>query len=325
VLAQEVLGEVLSFWGGTHMGRPVRHLEPESCYFVTARCTQARLLLRPSSETNALLGGALARAVALYGVELFGYVVASNHLHLLVRAPKGNLPKFMQYLLANAAKKIGRLVSWRGCFWERRYSAEPVLDDEAMVGRLRYILSHGVKEKLVRRCSHWPGLSCLSQLLGNRVRRFQWYDWTKRWKWTADELKGRELLDQRWAREVELEVKPLPSWAHLPEEVQRERVCELVASIESDGTLSGGGVLGGKAVLSQQPHRRPVHIKRTPRPLCHASTREGWEYYRELYAGFIAAFREASKRWRSGKLGTLFPELAVRPFLWPGTISASAA
>jgi hypothetical protein len=37
-------------------------------------------------------------------------------------------------------------VDWNGGFWERRYSAEPVLDDVALVGRLRYVLAHGVKE-----------------------------------------------------------------------------------------------------------------------------------------------------------------------------------
>jgi REP element-mobilizing transposase RayT len=307
------------------MGRPVRHLEPGSYYFVTARCLQARLLMRPSKDTNALLGGTLARSVELHGVELFGYVFASNHLHLLVRAPQGNLPHFMQYFLSNAAKKVGRLVSWRGCFWDRRYSAEPVLDDDALVGRLRYILSHGVKEGLVRRCSEWPGLSSLVQLLGDRVRHFQWFDWTQRWKCAADEAKGRGLLDPRWARAVVLTLKPLPCWAHLPEEGQRERVAELVASIESEGRLEGTGVLGAKAVLTQEPHRTPNTIKRTPRPLCHASTRARWEQYRELYLSFVAAFREASKRWRSGKLGTLFPRLAVRPFLWPHALAASPA
>jgi REP element-mobilizing transposase RayT len=307
------------------MGRPVRHFHPDGYYFVTARCFQARLLLVPSDETNALVGGTLARAVALHAIELFGYVVASNHLHLLLRAPRGNLPSFMQYLLSNTAKKVGRLVSWRGGLWERRYSAEPVLDDDAMVGRLRYILSHGVKEGLVPRCSQWPGLSCLLQLVSMRVRRFQWFDWTRRWKCTPNELKGRALLDERWAREVELELKPLPCWANLPETVRRQRVSELVASIERDGRVSGTGVLGRKRVLSQRPHRRPANIKRSARPLCHASTQEGRNGYRELYASFVATFREASKRWRAGQLGAFFPRFSVRPFLWPQAFSAGPA
>lgn len=298
------------------MGRPIRFFQPQSCYFVTARCFQARLLLRPSTETNALIGGTLARAVKLYGVELFGFVVASNHLHLLVRASKGNLPNFMQYLLSNVAKKVGRLVAWRGGLWERRYSAEPVIDDEAMVGRLHYILSHGVKEGLVKRCVEWPGLSCLGQLLGDTVRCFDWFDWTARWR-ASPRNPSSQLLDERWARPVQLELSPLPCWADLSANQRRERVSELIRSIEQHGSHSGGGVLGRRQVMSQRPHGRPRGIKRTPRPLCHASTREGWKDFRELYRSFAAWFSEASRRWRSGQLRAQFPPFAVRPFLWP--------
>ena len=35
------------------------------------------------------------------------------------------------------------MTDWSGGFWERRYSAEPVLDDTALAGRLRYVLAHG--------------------------------------------------------------------------------------------------------------------------------------------------------------------------------------
>ena len=80
----------------------------------------------------------------------------------------------MQYLRANLSRKVGGLVDWSGGFWERRYSAEPVLDDEALVGRLRYVLAHGVKESLVERSAEWPGLTCLPRLLSPARRVFQW-------------------------------------------------------------------------------------------------------------------------------------------------------
>ncbi|WP_395835584.1 hypothetical protein [Archangium violaceum] len=91
------------------------------------------------------------------------------------------LASFMQYLRSNLFRKVGRLVDWSGGFWERRYSAEPVLDDEAMVGRLRCVLAHGVKEGLVERSAEWPDPTCLPLLLGPARRLFQWFSWTKRW------------------------------------------------------------------------------------------------------------------------------------------------
>ena len=148
------------FKAGAIMARPIRMLNAAEIFFVTVRCYQRRYLLRPSTDTNELLGGVLARAVRLHGVELFAFSIISNHIHLLVRAPRGNLPRFMQYLATNVSKKVGRLVRWGGSFWGRRYAAEPILDETALLGRLRYVLSHGVKEGLVRRCRDWPGLSC---------------------------------------------------------------------------------------------------------------------------------------------------------------------
>ena len=147
------------------MAWPLRMFDSKGIYFVTVRCFQGRLLLRPSRQTNDVLAGVLARAARLSSVELFAFVFASNHVHLIVRAPNGNLPRFMQFLLTNVSKKVGWLVRWRGSFWEHRYSAEPILDDEAFVGRVRYVLAHGVKERLVRRCGDWPGLSSLPMML----------------------------------------------------------------------------------------------------------------------------------------------------------------
>ena len=147
------------------MGRGLRMYEADGYYFVTARTFQSRLLLRPTPQLAEVIGGVLARASRTTGVQLCGFVAASNHVHLLCRARDGALSRFMQYVLANISKKAARLVGWRGQFWERRFSAEPVLDDGALEGRLKYILAHGVKEGLVRRVAQWPGLSCLPQLL----------------------------------------------------------------------------------------------------------------------------------------------------------------
>src|SRR5215475_6034768 len=91
--------------GRPNVPRPLRMLNPSEIFFVTVRCFQGRYLLRPSTETNQVLGGVLSRAVRLHGVELFSFSVISSHLHLVLRAPRGNLPGFMQYLLTNVSKK----------------------------------------------------------------------------------------------------------------------------------------------------------------------------------------------------------------------------
>jgi hypothetical protein len=113
------------------------HLQHELRGGETSKCFQGRLLLHPSMEVNEVVGGVLARAVqqSAGNVRLHAFTFASNHFHLLVWARGAALAGFMQYLRANLSRKVGRLVDWSGGFWERRYSAEPVLDDEALIGR----------------------------------------------------------------------------------------------------------------------------------------------------------------------------------------------
>jgi len=285
-------------------------------FFVTVRCFQGRYLLRPSPETNEVLGGVLSRAVRLHGVELFSFSVISSHIHLVIRAPRENLPTFMRYLLTNVSKKVGRLVRWSGSFWERRYSAEPILDETALLERVRYVLSHGVKEGLVRRCRDWPGLSCLQLMLDGQPRSFRWFNWTRRTSGNSRRVR-RTLLDSRWAEPEELQLTPLPNQALQRPQALRGFLRRAVRAIEEQGSRQFGTVLGRLGVLKQRPHTRPPSLKRKPRPLCHSSVLELREAFRERYRKFVEEFRQASIRWRSGDLTAVFPQSAIKPFVWP--------
>jgi REP element-mobilizing transposase RayT len=302
------------------MGRRLRYFEPEHCYFVTARCFQARLLLRPSPSTNALVGGILARAARLHAVELFAFVFASNHVHLLVRAPKGNLPGFMQFLLGNIARKVAPMVPWQGRLWERRYSAAPVLDSDALDDRLRYILAHGVKEGLVKRCSEWPGLSSLGQLLGNAVRPASWFNWSRRARMKASQR--AERLDSRLAEPEQLEVRPLPGWEDMSEQERVNRVRAVVADIERQAAKEHPTPLGVAEVLAQHPYKRTIRPRRGPAPLCHTSDPKLRTSFREAYADFVRAVRSGAAQAR-GRLVALIPRYDVRLFLWPSAVAAA--
>ena len=306
------------------MAYPLRMFDPQTIAFMTARCIQARLLLRPSNETNEVLGGVLARAARLMEVEVFAYGFASNHLHLLVRAPRGNLPKFMQFVLANIARKVGWLVRWRGTFWERRYSASPVLDEEALHERLRYILSHGVKEGLVRKVRDWPGLSCLRMLVRGSRRTFRWFAWSKRWS-SRRERAATDRFHERWTERETLELTVLPHWVNTPPKRRARWVLEMVRAAEREAEAAHEHVLGRANVLGQNPHYRPKRPKRSPRPYCHATHAADRIAFIEDFHAFVASFRAASARWRQGDLTVEFPPGAVRPFLWPRGQMAIAA
>lgn len=283
-------------------------------YFLTIRCLQARLFLRPSERTNEILGGVLARAARLAGVEVFAFVFASNHVHLLVRAPQGNLPQFMQHLLTNVSKKVGALIGWRGAFWERRYSAEPVLDEDALLGRIRYILSHGVKEGFVASCQEWPGLSSLSMMLDGEPRRFRWFHWSDRWR-ERKLGKPSQRFDENCSRLEQLVLASIPHSAFREPTSRQQTLERLLQAIHEHGAALHKRFRGRAWVLAQRPQHRPERPARTPRPLCHTSSRNLLEEFREKARAFTTAFMTASQRWRSGDFSASFPKGANRPMV----------
>lgn len=295
------------------MGRPVRRYEGQEIYFVTARTFQGRLFLRGHTRTNDVIGGVLAMAIKKYQVELYGFVVASNHLHLLVRARDGALSAFMQFLLGNIARKVGRLVDWKGALWERRFSAEAVLDDDAVLGRLKYILAHGVKEGLVRRVREWPGLSCVVQLLHGTALTFRWFHWNRRWLKGKLRAGGQDPFSDEWAENVSLRLTVPDVLARLSPAMRQETIRGFISHVEREGRALHKTVLGVARVKAQHPQKRPKTLERAPRPLCHSAHQAIRKAYMVAYRAFFAAYKAASARFRSGDLNVEFPPFAFRP------------
>lgn len=292
-------------------------------WFITCRTIQARKLMTPTSPlVREVCGGVLAKAVAMYGVRLHAYVFLSNHLHLIVRAQGRPLALFMKYLLGNLSKKLGPLSKpepgWWNRFWERRYTASPVLDEAALEERLRYVVAHGVKEGLVARTADWEGLHCAAQLVDEQPLTFNWFNWTKRWE--ARTRKDGGLSPQlapygdELAEKVPLELEPLPHWASEAPGRRQRRMRELIADIERS-VAPPTPPLGPEAVRTQSMEPCPRR-KRGRRPLCHASSSEARDEFRGFYRAFCRAFREAAKKWLLGDVGAEFPLGSFKPHVY---------
>ena len=294
------------------MPKPIRSFDPDRVYFVTNRTLQGRLLMTPSPRINDLIGGVLARAVRRHDVELFAFVFVSNHFHLLLRAKEGQFSEFMGYLQGNIAREIGRQVDWRGKFWDRRFSAEPILDDEALVDRLGYIFAHGVKEGLVDRSRQWPGLTCIPELVDGKRRRFSWIDRSAIFKLRK---LGQAVRERDHTELNSLGVCPLPSWADARVEDRKRLARRVLLSSEKCARTERGerAAAGARAVRCQDPHSRPQRSRRSPRPHCHCSSRRAYKEYRSAKREFVSAYLVASQRFREGDLGVEFPPYCYRP------------
>jgi hypothetical protein len=295
---------------------------PGEIYLVTMRCLQGRFLLRPSEQTNEVLGGVLARAVRLTGVEVFAFAFASTHMHLLVRAPGGtclaSCSTFDQHLEEGwLPDRLAR------CVLGAKVLAQPVLTRRRSWSG-SHVLAHGPKEGLVRKCSEWPGLSCLKLLLDRRPRRFRWFDWTRRSS-SRDASRKNSRFDDCWAEPEELVLTPLPIAAFQTRGATGRFLRRATEAIEREAAGTYQRVLGVAGVLRQRPQHRPARLERKPRPLCHTTVAALREEFRERYRAFAAAFREASSRWTAGDFRAQFPDRAFRPFVWPPSPPAALA
>ena len=91
----------------------------------------------------------LATAQERYGVRVYGYVLMSNHYHMLVHAPDLNLSPFMRDLQSPFTKRVNRLRDRRGSLFPERFSCEEITDGLSLFIVLRYILLNPVRAGLV--------------------------------------------------------------------------------------------------------------------------------------------------------------------------------
>ncbi len=298
------------------MGRPLRRQAPGQYYLITSRCHQARFFLRPDRSLNHAVLEWLTRAQHRFPeLRILAVCVLSNHLHLVVHDRKGQLAAWASYFLGNLARAVNRLRGRSGVFFERRYAAEPILDDEALVDRLVYTVTNPVAAGLCRRSDQWPGIVLFAR--GSRRQEIPV-------SWTDRDRERRERARTRHRGEAPPGSETFRVDSHLvidPMVTERGGSGDagLMVGIEArEGELAaergqaGLRPLGRSRVLSQSWHAAPRHPKRGRRPLCHAADPALRERFREAFRAFVDLYREASERLREG-VSTAFPDWSFPP------------
>ena len=170
------------------------------------------------------------------------------------------LSDFMCYFNGNLAKEIGRRTGWKEKVWGRRYQAIVISDEEEVqVARLRYVLSHGVKEGLVARVEEWPGVHCAVPLMTGAAVEGTWFDRTREYN---ARLRGKELEKGESASTGGRPAEPAPllaapgarrSIAARIREIVRE-IDESAAAARAESLIPP---LGPDGVRAQNPETRP--------------------------------------------------------------------
>lgn len=298
------------------MGRPLRWLRPKTLWFCTNRCHQRRFLLRPDSEANAIFLLALGRALRRHtGVRLNAAVTVSNHWHLLLRDEQSQLSDFMRDFETAVAKGINQLREREGRVFERRFSAEPVLDTAAAIGRLLYVVLNPTEAGLVSRFEDWPGVLLFAKGGEPVEHGVRWFNEKRCLQVRREALGTGHQVDPRafWEEET-LVVHPLEGLAD--ENVTPVQILERVREAEQACARARDGqpVLGAATVARQDPRARPRRFNRSRRPICHASTDAHYRTYHEIFREFCKRFWVAAESLRHGDGRQAFPVYSFPPW-----------
>jgi putative transposase len=79
------------------MARPLRISYPGAFYHVTSRGNEQKDVFKSKRDREKFLEY-LGSATKRYGAVIHAYCLMSNHYHLLLETPEGNLPQIMRHV-----------------------------------------------------------------------------------------------------------------------------------------------------------------------------------------------------------------------------------
>ncbi len=132
------------------MPRPLRVEFPDALYHVTARGVQGMPIVMDDHDCVRWMEY-LKAAVLQFGLELYAFVLMTNHFHIFVATPLANLHKVMQYLNGAYAMYFNVRHKRGGHLFERRYHAILVEDQGHYTEVSRYVHLNPVRAGLVER------------------------------------------------------------------------------------------------------------------------------------------------------------------------------
>ncbi|MDB4956674.1 MAG: hypothetical protein JWO36_4243 [Myxococcales bacterium] len=255
-------------------------------------------LLRPDDETNNAFIYCLGVAAQRYGIEVILPVAESNHHHTTIFDRDGREPEFTAHfhqLLARCQN------AYRGR-WENFWSSEPactvrLIGRDTVIAKLIYAASNPVKDRLVTRVHHWPGVNGYTNLIFGR---------------SLEATRPRHFFSEDGAmpEKVTLHLKIPPELGPAQDIINavRKGVESVEAAVAAERRQTGTRVLGRRAVRDQSWSDSPqsTEPRRNLRPRFAAADPETRIGALLHYRAFLDAYRDARDRWVSGQ-AALFP------------------
>ena len=268
---------------------------------MTRRCTQRQFLLRPSPLANQIFRYCVAYAAEKAEVVIHAICTLSNHHHVVLTDPKGNLPVFAEWFHKYTAKCLNvSLGRWENLWSSHPYSAVRLESIDDMLDKILYTMLNPVSACLTPTAEQWPGVISLPD----------------------DYLKGPVVVERpavyfskkgKMPATITLNIVP----PKCMEEATTEEFVEMLseelklrqADICRQHRLANRQFLGREAVLNQDPFSSPQSFapRRTLNPRIGA--KDKWRRIEAIgrLQTFLVEYRDALKKWKQGHYDVVFP------------------
>ncbi len=158
------------------MARKLRVQYEGALYHITARGVEQRVIFDDDKDREHFIGS-IANGVKEYGVRLYLYCLMTNHFHLLLETPCGNLSSFMHKIQTAHTVYYNRRHNRCGHLLQGRFGSKLVDGDEYLDRLSRYLhlnpiyIARNIKKPLEERIrilrnykwSSFPGYAGLAE------------------------------------------------------------------------------------------------------------------------------------------------------------------
>ena len=137
------------------MPRQPRYFEPGGFYHVTARGNGGTEIVVDDWDRSMFVN-VLARVATRFSIHIRAWCLMTNHYHLAIETPRGDLSSALQYLNGVYARHFNERHERTGHVFGGRYRATVIDGEEHLEAACRYILLNPVRAGLVALPEEWP-------------------------------------------------------------------------------------------------------------------------------------------------------------------------
>lgn len=280
-----------------------RYVRTGQVTMMQARTYRGEARFVPSTEVNAIIRYALARAAQLTGVRLYEFVACLNHPHILSRDDQADRPAFVRNFHSIVARALNHHFGERDqVFSSRRYTDPVLLTPESVLERAVYINTNPVKHGYVRYIKDWGGVASFEMEYGVPVM--------------VPRPEG--FFSDAMPQEIPLtiyrpdDIAPELSDVEVRQMVRRQsldRARELRGEFAATGRIFVGMKRIRRRSRRSAPNYGPLQAGRSAeiRPKVAGGTRKRRSEYLQEIKCFVESYGSARRAIREGKLHVVFP------------------